>query len=103
MTWPPTSQGRWSLGKRFSTFTPAPVFSPRQRRRGAPGSRRSKAIPSALAYQTGQAMAESLLARHLADTGHYPQSVGLSVWGTSAMRTSAMSMERRRLATAFGS
>src|SRR3712207_1533006 len=47
-----------------------------------------KAIPSRLAYQTGQAMAESLVQRHLDDTGEYPQSVGLSVWGTSAMRTS---------------
>ncbi|HLL64042.1 MAG TPA: cobaltochelatase subunit CobN [Propionibacteriaceae bacterium] len=47
-----------------------------------------KAIPSRLAYQTGQAMAESLLQRHLDETGAYPASVGLSVWGTSAMRTS---------------
>jgi cobaltochelatase CobN len=47
-----------------------------------------KAIPSRLAYQTGQAMAESLLGRHLDEVGEYPQSVGLSVWGTSAMRTS---------------
>jgi cobaltochelatase CobN len=47
-----------------------------------------KAIPSRLAYQTGQAMAESLLKRHLDEVGEYPQSVGLSVWGTSAMRTS---------------
>jgi cobaltochelatase CobN len=47
-----------------------------------------KAIPSRLAYQTGQAMADSLLQRHLDETGEYPQSVGLSVWGTSAMRTS---------------
>ncbi|HVD52912.1 MAG TPA: cobaltochelatase subunit CobN, partial [Propionibacteriaceae bacterium] len=47
-----------------------------------------KAIPSRLAYQTGQAMAESLLQRHLEEVGEYPQSVGLSVWGTSAMRTS---------------
>jgi cobaltochelatase CobN len=47
-----------------------------------------KAIPSRLAYQTGQAMADSLLQRHLQETGEYPQSVGLSVWGTSAMRTS---------------
>jgi cobaltochelatase CobN len=47
-----------------------------------------KAIPSRLAYQTGQAMADSLLSRHLDETGDYPQSVGLSVWGTSAMRTS---------------
>ncbi len=47
-----------------------------------------KAIPSRLAYQTGQAMAESLLQRHLDEVGEYPTSVGLSVWGTSAMRTS---------------
>ncbi|TQF68359.1 cobaltochelatase subunit CobN [Rhodococcus spelaei] len=47
-----------------------------------------KAVPSRLAWDTGQAMAESLLARYLADHGEYPRSVGLSVWGTSAMRTS---------------
>ncbi|MFP5373013.1 MAG: cobaltochelatase subunit CobN, partial [Actinomycetes bacterium] len=47
-----------------------------------------RAIPSRLAWETGQAMAESLVARYLADTGSYPASVGLSVWGTSAMRTS---------------
>ncbi|WP_370616546.1 cobaltochelatase subunit CobN [Mumia sp. Pv 4-285] len=47
-----------------------------------------KAVPSRFAYDTGLAMADSLLARYLDDTGAYPQSVGLSVWGTSAMRTS---------------
>ncbi|GAA2724609.1 cobaltochelatase subunit CobN [Actinocorallia aurantiaca] len=47
-----------------------------------------KAVPSRLAYETGSSIADSLLARHLADTGEYPRSVGLSVWGTSAMRTS---------------
>jgi len=46
-----------------------------------------KAIPSRNAWQTGSALAESLVARHLADTGSYPRSVGLTVWGTSAMRT----------------
>ncbi len=46
-----------------------------------------KAIPSRLAWDTGQALAESLLARYRADTGDWPRSVGLSVWGTSAMRT----------------
>jgi cobaltochelatase CobN len=46
-----------------------------------------KAIPSRLAWETGQAMAESLLARYRADTGDWPRSVGLSAWGTSAMRT----------------
>ena len=47
-----------------------------------------RAVPSRLAWQTGQAMADSLLQRYLDDTGTYPESVGLSVWGTSAMRTS---------------
>ena len=47
-----------------------------------------KAIPSRLAYQTGATMAESLVQRYLEETGEYPTSVGLSVWGTSAMRTS---------------
>ncbi len=46
-----------------------------------------KAIPSRSAWEVGRALAESLLARHLADTGEYPRSVGLTVWGTSAMRT----------------
>ena len=47
-----------------------------------------KAIPSRLAYQTGTAMAESLLQRYREETGELPRSVGLSMWGTSAMRTS---------------
>jgi len=47
-----------------------------------------RAVPSPLAWETGRAMAESLLERHVADTGAYPRSVGLSAWGTSAMRTS---------------
>ncbi len=47
-----------------------------------------KAVPSRLAWETGQAMADSLLERYRADHGDYPRSVGLSVWGTSAMRTS---------------
>ncbi|MCM4078375.1 cobaltochelatase subunit CobN [Paractinoplanes hotanensis] len=46
-----------------------------------------KAIPSALAWETGQAMAESLLKRYREDYGDWPRSVGLSAWGTSAMRT----------------
>ncbi|GAA0465128.1 cobaltochelatase CobN [Actinoplanes capillaceus] len=46
-----------------------------------------KAIPSRLAWETGQAMADSLLSRYRADHGEWPRSVGLSAWGTSAMRT----------------
>jgi cobaltochelatase CobN len=47
-----------------------------------------KAVPSRLAWDTGQLLADSLLARYRADTGRWPTSVGLSVWGTAAMRTS---------------
>jgi cobaltochelatase CobN len=46
-----------------------------------------KAIPSRNAWDVGVALADSLIARHRADTGEYPRSVGLTVWGTSAMRT----------------
>jgi cobaltochelatase CobN len=47
-----------------------------------------RAVPSRLAWQTGAAMADSLVRRYLDETGGYPESVGLSLWGTSAMRTS---------------
>ncbi len=46
-----------------------------------------KAVPSRLAWETGVAMADSLLNRYREDYGDWPRSVGLSVWGTSAMRT----------------
>ncbi|HZA10781.1 cobaltochelatase subunit CobN [Mycobacterium sp.] len=46
-----------------------------------------RAVPSRLAWETGVAMADSLLARYRHDHGQWPESVGLSVWGTSAMRT----------------
>ncbi|MFC8988970.1 cobaltochelatase subunit CobN [Streptomyces sp. NPDC057115] len=46
-----------------------------------------KAVPSRLAWETGQALADSLLQRYRDDHGDWPTSVGLSLWGTSAMRT----------------
>jgi cobaltochelatase CobN len=46
-----------------------------------------KAIPSRLSWEVGQSLADSLVQRYLQDTGAYPRSVGLTVWGTSAMRT----------------
>ncbi|OKJ75339.1 cobaltochelatase subunit CobN [Streptomyces sp. CB02460] len=46
-----------------------------------------KAVPSRLAWETGQALADSLLSRYREDNGDWPVSVGLSLWGTSAMRT----------------
>nr|WP_120492684.1 cobaltochelatase subunit CobN [Corynebacterium lactis] len=47
-----------------------------------------KAVPSRLAWETGVNLADGLIERYRADHGDYPKSVGLSVWGTSAMRTS---------------
>jgi cobaltochelatase CobN len=46
-----------------------------------------KSIPTRTAFDVGTALADSLLERHRADTGDWPASVGLTVWGTSAMRT----------------
>jgi cobaltochelatase CobN len=46
-----------------------------------------KAIPSRLAWETGLALASSLVERYRTDTGNFPRTVGLTVWGTSAMRT----------------
>ncbi|MFG2554734.1 cobaltochelatase subunit CobN [Streptomyces sp. NPDC048581] len=46
-----------------------------------------KAVPSRLAWETGQALADSLVERYRTDNGEWPTSVGLSLWGTSAMRT----------------
>ncbi len=46
-----------------------------------------KAIPSRSAWEVGRALADSLVERYVADHGEPPASVGLVVWGTSAMRT----------------
>ncbi|MEV0484927.1 cobaltochelatase subunit CobN [Streptomyces sp. NPDC050508] len=46
-----------------------------------------KAIPSRLSWEVGQSLADSLVQRYLQDNGEFPTSVGLTVWGTSAMRT----------------
>ncbi|MDR0548826.1 MAG: cobaltochelatase subunit CobN, partial [Deltaproteobacteria bacterium] len=44
-------------------------------------------IPTPAAYKVGTALGEALIAQTLADTGHYPENVGLIVYGTSTMRT----------------
>ena len=47
----------------------------------------TRAIPTPTAWTLGQKSAERLIERHLQDQGDYPKSIGLSVWGTSTMRT----------------
>ena len=46
-----------------------------------------KALPSELAFATGTRLADDLLDRYLAEEGVHPETVGIVVWGTSAMRT----------------
>jgi len=46
-----------------------------------------RALPSSAAWQVGQELAREVLERYRTETGTYPESVGISVWGTSAMRT----------------
>lgn len=46
-----------------------------------------RAIPSALAWDVGRKLADRLLQRHVEETGTYPRTVGVVVWGTANMRT----------------
>jgi cobaltochelatase CobN len=46
-----------------------------------------RSMPSHSAWSVGQQLASELVERHLRETGTYPRRVGLSIWGTSAMRT----------------
>jgi cobaltochelatase CobN len=46
-----------------------------------------KAVPSPLAWDVGRRLADELIARHVAEDGVVPETVGLVIWGTSAMRT----------------
>lgn len=46
-----------------------------------------RALPSRAAYEVGKELARQTVERHLAETGSYPETVGISLWGTSAMRT----------------
>jgi len=46
-----------------------------------------RALPSQAAWEVGQQLAEGVVRRYLAEEGRYPESVGISIWGTSAMRT----------------
>jgi cobaltochelatase CobN len=45
------------------------------------------ALPSPLAWEVGCRLAEEVVARHVAEEGAPPRTVGVVIWGTSAMRT----------------
>jgi cobaltochelatase CobN len=46
-----------------------------------------RAIPTESAWEVGSKAAETLIERYTQENGEYPQTLGLSVWGTSTMRT----------------
>ncbi|MCG8309240.1 MAG: cobaltochelatase subunit CobN [Cytophagales bacterium] len=46
-----------------------------------------RAIPTEVSYEIGKKSADLLINRYLQEEGEYPETVGLSVWGTSTMRT----------------
>jgi cobaltochelatase CobN len=46
-----------------------------------------RSLPSQAAWRVGRQLAQEVLQRYLKEAGRYPESVSISVWGTSAMRT----------------
>jgi cobaltochelatase CobN len=46
-----------------------------------------RTIPTEAAYQVGAKSAAALVQRYMQEHGEYPESIALSVWGTSTMRT----------------
>lgn len=47
----------------------------------------NRAIPTRSAWDLGQQSAELLIQRYMQENGDYPKQMGVSVWGTSTMRT----------------
>jgi cobaltochelatase CobN len=46
-----------------------------------------KALPSQLSWDVGVRLGDALLERHVEEDGRHPETVGIVVWGTAAMRT----------------
>ncbi len=46
-----------------------------------------RALPTVASWQVGQGLADNLIQRYQREEGRHPESVGISIWGTSAMRT----------------
>ncbi len=46
-----------------------------------------RALPTMASWQVGQGLADTLIGRYQSEEGRFPESVGISMWGTSAMRT----------------
>ncbi|WP_199245320.1 cobaltochelatase subunit CobN [[Phormidium] sp. ETS-05] len=46
-----------------------------------------RALPTETAWEIGRKAAEEVICRYTQEQGEYPQTLGLSVWGTATMRT----------------
>ena len=46
-----------------------------------------RAIPTETAWEVGRKAAETVIERYTQENGEYPQTLAISVWGTSTMRT----------------
>ncbi|MEW7279033.1 cobaltochelatase subunit CobN [Aquimarina sp. 2201CG1-2-11] len=46
-----------------------------------------RTIPTETAYRLGEKSAQLIIDRYLQENGDYPETIGVSVWGTSTMRT----------------
>ena len=46
-----------------------------------------RGIPTETAWQVGSGAAEAVIERYTQENGEYPQSLAISIWGTSTMRT----------------
>ncbi len=46
-----------------------------------------RTIPTETAYRLGEKSAQLIIDRYIQENGDYPETIGISVWGTSTMRT----------------
>ncbi len=46
-----------------------------------------RTIPTETAYRLGEKSAQLIIDRYIQEHGEYPETIGISVWGTSTMRT----------------
>jgi len=46
-----------------------------------------RSVPSSAAWQVGVALGDALLERYLKEEGKYPESIGIVIWATDAMKT----------------
>ncbi|EDX87297.1 magnesium chelatase, H subunit [Synechococcus sp. PCC 7335] len=49
-------------------------------------------MPSPAAYERGRAIAQKILSQALAETGHYPETVAVMLWGLDAIKTKGESL-----------